>query len=166
MKILDVKFRANKTRYILQCILAACAVCVVLLLLNIISDTAIIAALGASAFIAFTMPKVDASKPRLLIGGYLVGITAGCLCHYLATSFFTLLPFDQEHSQAVLGAASVGLAMFLMVITDTEHPPAAGLALGFVLHGWDYYTVIVVLVGIVSISVLKFLLKPVLMNLL
>ena len=53
-----------------------------------------------------------------------------------------------------------------MVITDTEHPPAAGVALGFVLHGWDYFTVIVVLMGIVSISILKFLLKPVLINLL
>lgn len=69
MKIFDSKFRSNKTRYTLQCVLAACAVCIVLLLLNAMSDTAIIAALGASAFIAFTMPQVDASKPRFLIGG-------------------------------------------------------------------------------------------------
>ena len=167
MRLLDEKFKTHRTRYVLQCSLAACVVCIVLLILNTISDTAIIAALGASSFIAFTMPRVDASQPRFLIGGYLIGTTVGCLCHHLVPlSCFIQLPFDPEHSQAILGAVSVGLAMFLMVITDTEHPPAAGLALAFVLNEWDYFTVIVVLVGIVSISTLKSLLKPLLLNLL
>jgi CBS-domain-containing membrane protein len=39
--------------------------------------------LGLSTFIAFTMPKVEVSKPRIMIGGYIVGIVVGCLCHYL-----------------------------------------------------------------------------------
>ncbi len=46
-------------------------------------------------------------------------------------------------------------------VTDTEHPPAADLALGFVLDEWDYFTVVVVVAGIVSLSILKTLLKPV-----
>ena len=72
MRIFDRKFQVRKTRYLLQCLLlTACTIGVVLLLLNTISDTAIIAALGASSFIVFTMPGVQASKPRFLIGGYL-----------------------------------------------------------------------------------------------
>ena len=45
---------------------------------------AVIIALGLSTFIAFTMPKAEVSKPRIMIGGYIVGIVAGCLCHYLS----------------------------------------------------------------------------------
>ena len=57
--------------------------------------------------------------------------------------------------------------MFLMVITDTEHPPAAGLALGLVLaESWRPEIIIVVLVGIVLVALLKRLLKPVLKDLL
>ena len=167
VRIFDTKFQTYKTRYMFQCLLTACAVCVVLLILNTMSDTAIIAALGASSFIVFTMPGVQASRPRFLIGGYIVGTIVGCLCHSLTTlPFFTQLFLDQSCVRVIFGAVAVGLAMFLMVITDTEHAPAAGLALGFVLNDWDYVTVIVVIIGVVSLSVLKLLLKPVLIDLL
>ncbi len=53
--------------------------------------------------------------------------------------------------------------MFLMVITDTEHPPAAGLALGLVLaESWRPEIIIVVLVGIVLVALLKPVLKDLL----
>ena len=74
--------------------------------------------------------------------------------------------FNQDAPHVVFGAMSVGLAIFLMVITDTEHPPAAGLALGLILNEWSFLTIVVVLVGIISLSVIKFILKPVLKNLL
>jgi CBS-domain-containing membrane protein len=168
MNIFDEKFKTHKVKYVLQCALATCSVFVVLLLLDILHDTAIIAALGASSFIAFTMPGAQVSRPKFLIGGYLFGILAGTFCHYLSV----WLPLAQWHvaaqefSDVLFGALSVGLAIFLMVITDTEHPPAAGLALGFVLNDWNHFTVMVVVVGIVSLSILKTLLKPVLMDLL
>ncbi len=167
MNLFDEKFKTHKTKYVLQCALATGAVFVVLLVLNVLYDTVIIAVLGASSFIAFTMPEADASKPRFLVGGYLVGITIRVLCHQLST----WLPLAQwavfqERSDVLFGALAVGLAIFLMVITDTERPPAAGLALGFVLNGWDYFTVLVVVVCIISLSVIKALLKPILINLL
>jgi CBS-domain-containing membrane protein len=72
----------------------------------------------------------------------------------------------QKTSYIVFGALAVGLAIFVMVITDTEHPPAAGLALGLVLDEYNHMTAVVALVGIVSLSVMKAVLKPVLKNLL
>ena len=74
--------------------------------------------------------------------------------------------FIHESPHVVFGAMSVGLAIFVMVITDTEHPPAAGLALGLILNEWSLLTIVVVFVGIISLSVIKFILKPVLKNLL
>jgi len=167
LNILDEKFKTHKTRYVLQCTLATGAVFIVLMILDALSDTVIIAALGASSFIAFTMPRAQVSRPRFLIGGYLVGTVAGILCHYLCDwLLLAQWPVVRACSNVLFGALSVGLAIFLMVITDTEHPPAAGLALGFVLNDWDYLTVLVVVVGIVSLSLIKVLLRPVLMDLL
>ncbi len=167
MKMFDEKFRSNKVRYILQCILATLSVLIVLLSLDAISNAAIIAALGASSFIAFTMPEAQVSRPRFLIGGYLVGIAVGYLCHYLSlVLLLTGLPIIQESSYIVSGAISVGLSIFVMVITNTEHPPAASLALGLVLHESNYTTVGIILIGIISLSVIKELLRPMLKNLL
>jgi CBS-domain-containing membrane protein len=167
MKIFDEKFRGNKARYLFQCILATLSVLIVLLSLDAISNAAVIAALGSSFFIAFTMPEARVSRPRFLIGGYLVGIAAGGLCHYLSlVPLLMQLPIKQDLSYAVFGAMSVGLAIFLMVITNTEHPPAASVALGLVLNEFNYMTVGVVLIGIISLSVIKAVLKPVLKNLL
>jgi len=141
-------------------------VLIVLLLLDAISHTAIIATLGASTFIAFAMPNSRMSAPRFLIGGYLVGTVVGCLCHVLAAlPLLAQVPFVREHASVIFGALSVGLAIFVMVVTDTEHPPAAGLALAFVLNQWDIVTVIVVVAGIVSLALVKMLLKPVLIDL-
>lgn len=50
---------------------------------------------------------------------------------------------------SVYAALGVGLTMFLMAATNTEHPPAAGTALAIVAHGfaWD-------LVAFVTLAVL------------
>ena len=167
MRVFDDRLKARKARYIVQCGLATCVVFVVLLVLDTVSQTTIIASLGASAFIAFAMPRAKIAGPRFLIGGYLIGTVVGCVCYYLSTlPVFKLLPVLQEGSRVVFGALSVGLAILSMVVTNTEHPPAAGLALGFVLNEWDFWTVVVVFVGIVLLAILKTLLRPVLVDLL
>ena len=137
---------------------------VVLLSLDYVEQTVLIASLGASVFIAFTMPHVNASNPRYLVGGYAVGTCVGCAWWLAASSI--ALPIDGISGSVVFGAVAVGCAMFFMVITDTEHPPAAALALGYVLNEWDLLTVILILTGIVAISMIKEVCKPTLMNLL
>lgn len=167
MRIFDEKFVKNKTRYILQCSLATLSVFIVLLLIDARSHAVVIAVFGASAFTAFTMPEAEVSRPRYLIGGYLVGIAAGSFCHYLlSVPLLESLPFFKGPSYVAYGALAVGVATLGMVITDTEPPPAAGLALGLVLNEWSYSTVLVVLTGIVSLSIIKTALRPFLRNLL
>jgi CBS-domain-containing membrane protein len=165
MKLFDEKFRTNKVRYIAQCILVTISVLIVLLLLDAIADVVIIAALGASFFIAFTMPDKQLSNPRFLIGGYLVGIVVGSLCHYLSlVPLLTQIPVIQKASYTVFCALSVGLAIFVMVVTDTEHPPAASFALGLVLN-FNHMAIIVALIGIISLSIIRAVLRPTLVDL-
>jgi len=167
MALLDSKFMHNKLRYALQCLLAAASVLVILVILDALPNAAVVAALGASSFIAFTMPDAQVSRPRFLIGGYVVGIAAGTVCFWLSQVAWpgSLRPL-QQHAYVAFGAMAVGLAIFVMVITNTEHPPAASLALGLVLAEWRLVTVAVVLIGIVALCCLKRVLKPVLKNLL
>ena len=56
-------------------------------------------------------------------------------------------------------ALSVGLSIFLMTVTNTEHPPAAGTALGIVAHGWSYQVVIFVMASAVSLAIIRRLLR-------
>jgi CBS-domain-containing membrane protein len=166
MTLFDERFSKNKARYILQCSLAAVSVMAVLVILDAIANAAVIAALGASSFIAFTMPQTRSAQPRFMIGGYLVGVAVGTLCHGLCLLVPAQSPVLQRYVYVLFGSLSVGLAILVMVITNTEHPPAASLALGLVLGEWGVLTVTVVLVGVVLLSLLKRALRPVIRNLL
>jgi len=167
VRIIDSKFRLHVARYILQSLLATVAIMVVLVIMDVVEHTALIASLGASAFIAFTMPETHVSGARCLVGGYLVGVAVGVAFALLYG--WLRLPkgyVSREAALIVLGALAVGLAIFLMVITDTEHPPAAGVALGLVLHEkWDLLTLAVILSAIVALWLVKWLLRRSLKNL-
>lgn len=164
----DLEDRVGKNkirRYVLQCALAGLFVLVLLLVLDAVTQTVLIAALGSSAFIAFAVPRSLQSGPRYLVGGYIVGIAIGCLMGTLNSA----LHFSDAalaHSIMVLfGAFATGLAMFTMVVTKTEHPPAAALALGLVLNEWSLLTLVVVFAGALGLSVCKQLVLPVLLDL-
>ena len=158
--------KENIKRYALQCSLAAAAVLMLLLVLDAVTQTVLIAALGASVFIAFAVPRSLHSGPRCLIGGYLAGILAGSLMATLNIAFEFSDVVTAHASMVVFGALATGLAMFLMVVTKTEHPPAAALALGLVLNEWTLLTLVVVMVGVIALSICKQLVLPILMDLL
>lgn len=156
--------RENFRRAVLQCGLAGVVVLILLLVLDAVTQTVLIAALGSSAFIAFAVPRSLHSGPRHLIGGYVVGILAGSLMAWL--NGLVNLPGIAEHAVMVLfGALAISAAMLAMVVTRTEHPPAAALALGIVLNEWNLLTLGVVLSGIVALSLVKRLVLPVLLDL-
>jgi len=135
-KLFDARFRRIPGHYVVQCLLAAAAMMVVLALMDTVGETAPIASLGASTFIAFTMPHVHVWEARYMVGGYVVGVAAG-------------------------------VAIFLMVLTNTEHPPAAGIALGLVIdRRWGLHTVGLILGCIVALTLAKWLLRRYLRNLL
>ncbi len=156
----------NIRRYALQCSLATVVVLILLVALDAVTQTVLIAALGATTFIAFAMPRSPISSPRCLIGGYLVGIFAGTLMSTLnASTGFSDIVLTHV-SLIVFGALATGIAMFLMVVTKTEHSPAAALALGLVLNEWSGLTLLVIVGGVVALSICKRLVLPHLMDLL
>lgn len=158
--------RENLNRYFLQCALAGMVVLVLLMVLDAVTQTVLIAALGASAFVAFAVPRSLHSSPRHLIGGYLVGIFAGCLMGTVNELLQISEPIIIHAVMVLFGALATASAMFIMVATKTEHPPAAALALGLVLNEWNILTLVVILSGVVGLSIIKRLILPILMDLL
>jgi len=156
--------REDFKRYAMQCGLAGLVVFILLLVLDTVTQTVLIAALGASAFIAFAVPRSLHSGPRHMIGGYVVGILAGSLMSTCA-AMINISASTDHAIMIVFGALSISLAMFAMVVTRTEHPPAAALALGLVLNEWNLLTLLVVLTGVVGLSIIKQLILPALLDL-
>ena len=114
--------------YLYQSFLAAIVVFVVLLILNI-QNAVVIASIGATAFIVFTMPRNITAKPRRVIGGHLVGLLSGSLC--------ALIPHSSTLVSITVYALAVGISICLMVALDVEHPPASGTALGVAITGFS-----------------------------
>ena len=161
--LIDPRFKKNPFHYIVQCLLAVAFLAVILLLLDAVFHTVMIASFGATSFIVFAMPQVKICVPRRLIGGYVVGILIGIVCSMIFSAVHNA--FDVAFLRGFFGALAVGLSTFLMTITNTEHPPAAGLALGLVYEGVDYLTLTVILLGVLLLTAIKMLLRNYLINL-
>lgn len=129
--------------YLYQSFLAAVVVFIVLLVLTI-EQAVIIASIGATAFIVFTMPRNICAKPRRVIGGHVVGLISGSLC--------ALIPHPTTFTLILIVAFAVGVSICVMVALDVEHPPASGTALGVAITGFTPGAMIAVLTSSIILS--------------
>jgi len=163
---IKVKARDNAGRWLLQCGLATLVILAIFLLLDTFLSASLVAALGATCFIVFAAPRSESARPRVLLGGYLVGTFSGVTCSLLArSSLASSIGIGQSGLLVAFGALAVGLSILGMAFTGTGHPPAAGLALGFVLHPWDHVTIVLILSAVVLLSLARWLLRKVLVDL-
>lgn len=164
--LFDKKFKKNTYKYIFQCFLASLTILAILFFLDILTETAIISALGASAFIVFTMPTQYSSDLRRLIGGYLVGLSVGFIFFMFSISeIITELITYHTTLLVIFGSMAVGFSIFIMAVTNTEHAPAAGIALGLVINKWEVLTIVYILVALLWMISIKLLLRKYLMDL-
>lgn len=166
MKLLDEKFKLNYKNYIFQCTLAAAVTFIIFLFVDIISSMIILTSYGATTFIAFTMPRGYAARPRNIIGGYLVGSIVGIVIHGLHIVFLNSNIFISSNLLLLISSAlCVGVTSLILVITDTEHPPAVGMALGLIINSWSFLSILITLTAIITLTIIKEILKPHLIDL-
>ncbi|KPJ66624.1 MAG: hypothetical protein AMJ43_07565 [Coxiella sp. DG_40] len=140
------KFKKLWKHYILQSLLAAIALFVLVLVLGK-DKMVIISAMGATSFIVFAMPKAISAQTKHVIGGHLVGLAAGTIF------YFTALPYFFEYPLAV------GIAIFIMVALDVEHPPAAGTALAVVINEVSPDAFITIMISALVLSQCRYYLR-------
>lgn len=151
---LDKKLNKKPEHFLLQTLLAFVSLLVLLTLIVFMGRDVLVAALGSSLFIAFLTPNSYTAQARNIIGSHFCAGGIGLGFFYLINS----LPPGRLHL-ITFGALAVALSMFTMVVTDTEHPPAAGTALGLAINGgWPSFIFIVLSAAI--LASIKRLLAP------
>ncbi|MBN1862731.1 MAG: HPP family protein [Dehalococcoidales bacterium] len=162
MYLIDKSFKKTPKHYIRQSLLAALVVGLILYIFKFLSGGIIIvAALGASTFIVFAMPDSITAQPRRLIGGHAVGLLSGTFAYFvLLSGHLNTPPVSQDTIFILAGALSVGLSIFLMTITNTEHPPAATTAIGIITNGWSFKVALFVLLSALCLALARRALRP------
>lgn len=122
------EFKRLWKNYLYQSFFATIVLFTVLLLLSF-EHAVVIASIGSTAFIVFTMPRSITAQPGRVIGGHLVGLVAGSLC--------ALIPQPSMIISVFVYSLAVGISILLMVALDVEHPPASGTALGVAMTGFS-----------------------------
>ncbi|MFX3636571.1 MAG: HPP family protein [Candidatus Pristimantibacillus sp.] len=113
---------------------------VLVLLTNMTSTEWLMAPFGASCVLAFGVWNAPLSQPRNIIGGHLVSTFVGLAAYHLI-----------GNEPWAIGL-SVGLAIALMMVTKTTHPPAGADPLVVMLGGFGWsYLISPVLIGSVII---------------
>ena len=54
-------------------------------------------------------------------------------------------------------AGAVGLTILAMGLTDTEHPPAAGIALGMAGRPWELNIFVYILIAVLILGIIRFI---------
>ena len=166
--ILDQYMHSRWGHYTFQCALAALCLVVILIVGDTLLQMAIVVGVAASAFTIFVVPNSVAATPRRVIGGHLVAAIIGTIISLtLDIEMFSI--YEATSSRYILDVAaalSVGIGIFFMVATNTEHPPAAGTSLGLVIHGFDWTSIVFILTSAILLSLVRLILKNKMINLL
>jgi len=165
MELLDPFFKKNPKPFVIQSLLALATFFVVLLFVEKVTQVVIVAALGASTFIVFSMPHTMTAAPRRLIGGHVVGLVSGSICHFLCIDGLSVNITESTALLALTFAVAIALAMFLMAVTNTEHPPAAATSIGLLMAGWSWAAILFVLLFAGLLAVIHHVLRRYLVNL-
>ena len=99
-------------------------------------DPYLIASFGATAVLIYGAPKAPFSQPKNVFFGHLFSATIGVT---IACIFDGFGLFDGYYPVAI--ALAVSLAIIVMMLTGTIHPPGGATALTCVLNGyfgWEF----------------------------
>ncbi len=122
---------------------------------------------ASSAFTIFVIPESVAATPRKVIGGHLVaGLIGAGVSYILQIPGLEIYASETRYIVDIAAALSVGIGIFFMVVTNTEHPPAAGTSLGLVIYGFDWTSVVFIISSAILLSLVRIVLRPRMINLL
>ena len=165
--IIDQYIHSKWGHYIFQCGLATLSLILILVIGDSLLRAAIVVGIASSTFTVFVIPHSVAASPRRVLGGHLVAATIGStISLILHLTIFGAYAEDTKYLLDICAAISVGIGILLMVVTNTEHPPAAGTALGLVIYGFDWSSVVFILASALLLCLVRWILFPKMINLL
>ena len=158
---LDPGFAGAPLRFVLQATLAAAVMLAVLAFVHSLSSAAIAAGLASSVVGIFIGPSNRTARIRAVVGGHWVALVLGSIF----SAMLFLAPVESFLSDRRILfdlslATAVGVAMLLMAITNSEHPPAAGTALGMASREFDILIFFGIIGAVILLAVMKLAIRP------
>ena len=152
--------------FVFQAALATLVMLAILTFVHSLSSAAIAAGLASSVVGIFVGPSNRTAQVRSVVGGHGVALVLGSIFSFIL--FFgpveTYL-IDVDYLRNFSYAFAVGMAMLLMAITNTEHPPAAGTALGMASRDFDILIFLSIIGAVALLAVMKLAIRPYLRDL-
>lgn len=142
--------------HITQSVVAGLYIMLVFWIMHSFDSELAVTSLGASTFIAFSSPAAPSSRPRIMIGGYGLGVLIGFLCNGLAVLLRDVFPFPGYIPACFF---AVFLSVLLMTTLHFEHPPSTALAVAVTIDPNPVVMGFAGLCCIVALCVLKEWLK-------
>ena len=157
----DPGFVSSPLRFVVQAGLATLVMLAILTFVDSLSTAAISAGLASSVVGVFIAPSNSTARMRSVVGGHGVALLLGSLF----SVFLFLTPIETflgntEILRLLSLASAVGLSMLLMAMTNTEHPPAAGTALGMASREFDLLIFFSIIGAVALLAVMKLALRP------
>lgn len=158
---LDPGFAGAPLRFALQAVVATAVMFTVLAFVHSLSSAAIAAGLASSVVGVFLGPSNRTSRIRSVVGGHAVALVLGTM--FAVILFLAPVEAFMAQRQILFNlslATAVGAAMLLMAITNSEHPPAAGTALGMASREFDILIFLSIIGAVVLLAVMKLAVRP------
>ena len=162
----DPGFASYPWTFAFQAILATAVMLAVLTFVHSLSSAAIAAGLASSVVGIFISPSNRTARIRSVVGGHGLSLLLGSVFSVLlflgpVEGFLIEMPVMHDISLAL----AVGVAMLFMAVTNTEHPPAAGTALGMASREFDILIFLSIIGAVALLAVLKLAIRPYLRDL-
>ena len=171
MQIIKRRIKVLLPRALLQTSIGAVFIYCVIRAMDTAADSMLvkiigITSLGASTFIVFARHTSKAARTKSLIGAYIIAMTVGVCCFYIATFFNPELLYAHEILRfEILSAIAFALTMLITIICDMTHPPAVGLSVGLVMHVWQYSSLFIIFSAVVGLAIIQHFLSKWLIDL-
>ena len=147
--------------FVFQAGLATVVMLVILQFVQSLSSAVIAAGLASSVVGIFIGPSNRTASVRSVMGGHGAALVLGSLFSaFLFLAPVELFLADRQIFFHLSLAVAVGLAMLLMAITNTEHPPAAGTALGMAGREFDLLIFFSIIGAVALLAIMKLALRP------
>ena len=104
---------------------------------------------ASSAFILFLMPYSKAAKKTRYVQSYLIAGFFGYIGFFLS-SFINFY---------LIAGIVIFIVSFLLFETDSEHPPAIGIAVAFMIFKIPIYGILTLITGIIILVVAKYVMQ-------
>ena len=154
--ILDPGFARNPRRYLGQAGLATLAMLIILIFVDSLSNAALAAGLASSVVTLFVHPSSRIASTRSLCGGHVLAMIIGSGFSLLsATALVKKLMLSAPLMRDLGLAMVVAILIFVMAVTDTEHPPAAGTVLAMATRPWDIRIAGIIIAAVLLLAVVR-----------